>query len=304
MDTDEKGLKRRWFRDSLMEQIIVLALLVVFVFWMTYNSVSGVRTNVKEIIQSSGNLELESMAEKSDFKAGPALESCVRYIDQLENEKSELSGEKDVLSVNIRMLEMELEDLQKEYSLFSSKSAAEYQLCSLFTGGGDKNGGAVFKDGLDDTIFYINYAPKLESKNKWEQYDRIEVDLYKRTGYWANDLNRSISAVLPIDLDEQVYRVHIYLRTDASRLSNREQPDQPDTPSNGGSVTFSVGDQAIAAKSMRLGSDQGEGEGMVVVRGGEQLILTINPQNNTNFFSFAICLEKDIPSTEEGGAYE
>lgn len=227
------------------------------------------------------------------------LENCVEYIKELENNYSELLMENQNLTENVQNQTAEIQHLNREFALLSSEGQAKYQLCSLFTGGVDENSGAIYKEGLDDTIIYMIYVPKSEGGNAWEQYDRLEVDMYKRNGSWPENFIQSISTVLPNDMEESMYHVSILLRTDASRLS--KIGDSPESPVNGGTVTFSVGDQVIEAPKMRLGIKDRDGNGTVLVQGGKEITLRISPQSSTSFFSFAVCLEKNTPDEEEGG---
>ena len=112
----------------------------------------------------------------------------------------------------------------QDLKLPAAQGTKEALFYSLFAD--EVNGNAesiVCKNEGDDTISFLTYLAKEETVQSgispdWEQYNRLEVDMYKRTGDWSGDIHQTISVVVvPADLAEGTYRVCVFLRTDASR---------------------------------------------------------------------------------------
>jgi len=112
----------------------------------------------------------------------------------------------------------------------------EAELLLLF-GGEESGGGAYMAKELENTLIYMVYKPALEPSKRsyeWEQYDRIEVDMYKRTGQWSNNKNELVTVKLPEDFESSEYWVCFYLRNDASK--DQIGPGKEVHQVNGGTV--------------------------------------------------------------------
>ena len=289
--------------DSPALRYILLLCTALFMIILTAVPISSLHSSVKKITRSSSIPDLSKIAEKNDYKALPILENYIDYIEQLKEQIDDLTIEREQLSMEIQS-QAASSFQNQDLNLPAAQGTKEALFYSLFAD--EVNGNAesiVCKNEGDDTISFLTYAAKEETFQSgispdWEQYNRLEVDMYKRTGDWSGDIHQTISVVVPADLAEGTYRVCVFLRTYAGRAKNSQQ----DIPANGGTVKLLVGDQTVSSGSLRLeNEDRRKGEDqLLVVRGGDTITLDISPQDNTHFFSYAICVNRDMIQTEGG----
>lgn len=280
--------------------------LAIIIFLVTF-PIMSLHSSVRKIVQSSKNRDLHDIAEENNYNVFPVLDKYMDYIQKLDEKISELTAEKDELSIEVQNLTAEIDRLNQGQNTQDPQIAVNDLFISLFTGEARGNGaGVVCKNEADDTISYLNFVPKSEDVpseplQPWKQYDRIEVDMYKRTGDWHNDIHQLIVAALPDDFEGGAYRVRIFLRTDASRINNREK-----TQANGGTVALHTRDQKISTPSMRLNNKESdklnddEEDKIFNAYKGDTITLDASPEDDTHFFSYAICVKKDVPQTEGG----
>lgn len=279
---------------------VLLIATTMILFFLIAGPIYGFRSSVKKIAKSSQNRDLYNIAEEHGYKALPILDKYVDYIQELKAQLEELNAERERLSMDIQNQTSTLELLSQDQNIPSSQNSAEALFTSLFTG--EINGsieGIICKNEDDDTISCLTYVPRSEAfqpgaSPAWEQYNRLEVDMYKRTGDWSGNIHQIISAVLPEELEGGDYRVCVFLRTDANRMGNGQQA----VPSNGGTVKLLVREGTVSSGSLRL-QNMIKGEDQVLeVHGGDTITLDISPQDHTHFFSYAICANKDVSQGE------
>lgn len=290
--------------DSPVLRYILLAITAMILFFLIAGPIYGLHSSVKKIAKSSLNRDLYNIAEENGYKALPVLDEYVDYIQELKAQTEELNAERDRLSMEIQN-QMSAPGLPgQEQNISSPQNFAESLFTSLFAGETNESMEGIFcKNEDDDTISCLDYVPRSQAfqpnlSPAWEQYDRLEVDMYKRTGDWVGNIHQIISVNLPAEMEGGTYRVCVFLRTDAGRMKSI----QPAVPSNGGTVKVLVGDQAVSSGSLRLNEEnkqKGEDQ-FLVIHGGDTITLDVSPQDHTHHFSYAICVNKDVPQGEGG----
>ncbi len=263
-------------------------------------SIQAIHTNVEKIIDSLKIETLSKESAESDYQPIPVLKKCAGYIGRLSEENRLAESRIETLEGENGELKTLLEN--KEEALESACNSAENELKRLFAGGEEeaetKTRGGIYRD-EDDTIVYMAYVPKTPgAENPVENCDRLEIDMYKRTGAWTNDVYKEISATLPPELGEATYQIRIVLREGVQR----SMASQPEKTANGGSVEFYVNDTgqgpAVKAGVMRL-NEKNEEKGNLTCKGGDTIRLRLSPQGDTYFFSCVVCIE--TPETDGQG---
>ena len=297
MGTDENaGMNQR--KEELQKKrskicLAVILLLITLISAMAIVPAYGTRSEVKKIIESFENKDLNDMAKKEHYRTLPVLEELGDYIADLGARKNE---ENEAIEKSVKDIETRVDLLEQNLAAIQNKDETDSSpICCLFTGELDGNKGEVYTEGLEDTITYMNCASGSREGDEWDQYDRLEVDMFKRSGKWDRTDSQWISATLPDTIEKGTYRVCIFLRTDVSRESGRGWTEQQLGAVNGGSVTLSVGDQMVYSGLMQqtsMGERRGEDK-ILYIHGGEKIQLSIDPEDGASFFSFAVCVNRE-----------
>lgn len=300
-DPEKKPAKKLEISGRKIKKFASIAAFVIFMLMIIWIPPSNMRSDVKRMVEDSESEKLCDIAKKRHYRALPVLEDTVGYVLRLESEKSFIS-ENESLRKEMQALTTRLDLLEQRMDMpipvSETPDPEQTPLCRLFTGEVDGNKGETHTEDRDDTMTYMTYARESRAGEPWEQYDRLEVDMYKRSGQWKYGDEQEITAILPDKIAGGSYRICIFLRTDVTRNTDWRQ----ESSGNGGRVTLSVGDQIVSSGALaqaRMGKAKGEDE-IVSIRGGEEIQLRIVPEEGNDFFSFAICINRETQSAGGG----
>lgn len=303
MNSKEKTFDQRYLGGVLVLFVGIMLLILVV-------AVVEIRSCMRKAAEQSNNQKIADIITEQKYRLPDIITKTGQCIGELEKANEKLAAENDDLKEASTTLEKDSSVTSAADSLESRVLphvwTPENELLRLFdeesVDESVSGGGAYIadsSDSLSDTMVYMAYKPKAIYSGtwtsadgfEWEQYNRIEVDMFKRNGTWTSDSLMSVTVTLPETLEKSEYWISIYLRNDASELKREEASDDVYSV-NGGTVSVSVGGKKISSGELRFNKKPKSDVQIIECAGGDELILAVSPQDNTSFFSYAVCIKK------------